>query len=118
MKANVCRPLVQAATAVACLCLSGAALALDVEAAKELARANNCFNCHTVSKPKDGPAYKEVAAKYKGKAEAEKRLVEHITSGEKAKFPDGHEEAHKIVKTDPPKDLNQIRNLVQWILSL
>lgn len=97
---------------------SSAAFAVDVEAAKELARANNCFNCHAVSKAKDGPPYKDVAAKYKGKAEAEQRLITHITSGEKAKFPDGHEEAHKIVKTDPPKDMNQIKNLVQWILSL
>ena len=94
-----------------------AAQAVDVEGAKELARANNCFNCHAITKPKDGPAYKDVAAKYKGKPGAEQRLIEHITSGEKAKFPDGHEEAHKIVKTDPPKDMNQIRNLVQWVLS-
>lgn len=103
---------------VAGLFVSTAAVAVDVEAAKDLARANNCFNCHTVSKAKDGPAYKDVAAKYKGKPEAEQRLITHITSGEKARFPDGKEEAHKIVKTDPPKDMNQIKNLVQWILSL
>jgi hypothetical protein len=66
-----------------------------------------------------GPSksYKSVAAKYKGKASAEARLIEHITSGEKAKFPDGHEEEHKIVKTTPPKDMEQIKNLVAWILS-
>lgn len=89
----------------------------DAEAAKGLARQNNCFKCHSVDKEKDGPAYQKVAEKYKGKAEAEKRLVEHITSGEKAKFPDGHEEEHKIVKTTPPKDMGQIKNLVQWILA-
>jgi cytochrome c len=104
--------------AVAALPLSTAAIAADEEAAKALARENNCFKCHAVSKDKDGPSYKKVAEKYKGKAEAEKRLIEHITSGEKAKFPDGHEEEHKIVKTDPPKDMAQIKNLVQWILSL
>jgi cytochrome c len=106
------------AVVAAGLFASTCAFAVDVEAAKDLARANNCFNCHAVSKAKDGPAYKDVAAKYKGKPEAEQRLITHITSGEKAKFPDGHEEAHKIVKTDPPKDPNQIKNLVQWILSL
>lgn len=96
---------------------STAAQALDVEAAKALARQNNCLKCHSIEKDKDGPAYKKVAEKYKGKATAEARLIEHITSGEKAKFPDGHEEEHKIVKTSPPKDMEQIKNLVQWILS-
>jgi cytochrome c len=94
-----------------------AANAVDVDAAKALAKQNNCFKCHAVDKEKDGPAYKKVAEKYKGKANAEARLVEHITSGEKAKFPDGHEEEHKIVKTSPPKDMEQVKNLVQWILS-
>ncbi|MGE5466958.1 MAG: c-type cytochrome [Ignavibacteria bacterium] len=110
-------PAVSAAVAVLCLLASGAALGADAEAAKQLAKQNNCLKCHAIDKDKDGPAYKKVAEKYKGKAEAEKRLIEHITSGEKAKFPDGHEEEHKIVKTSPPKDMEQIKNLVQWILA-
>lgn len=92
-----------------------AAAAVDVDAAKSLARENNCFKCHGVDKEKDGPSYKKVAAKYRGKAGAEERLITHITSGEKAKFPDGHEEEHKIIKT---KDMGEIKNLVNWILSL
>ena len=52
---------------------------------------------------------------YKRKADTEQRLITHITSGEKAKFPDGHEEEHKIIKT---KDMNEIKNVVDWILSL
>lgn len=87
---------------------------VDAEAAKALARQNNCFKCHSVEKKKDGPAYHEVAAKYKGKSDAESRLITHITTGEKAKFPDGHEEDHKIIKT---KDMAQIKNLVNWILA-
>lgn len=93
------------------------AYAVDAEAAKTLAKQNNCFKCHAIDKEKDGPAYKKVAEKYKGKANAEARLIEHITTGEKAKFPDGHEEEHKIIKTFPAKDEAQIKNLVQWILS-
>jgi cytochrome c len=94
--------------------------AVDVEAAKALARQNNCFKCHSVEKEKDGPAWKAVAEKYKDKdkADAEARLMQHLTSGEKAKFPDGHEEEHKIVQTTPAKDMEQIKNLVDWILSL
>ena len=100
------------------LALSSNARAVDVDAAKALARQNNCFKCHAVEKEKDGPAYKKVAEKYKGKDNAQARLVEHLTTGEKAKFPDGHEEEHKIIQTTPPKDMNQIKNLVDWILSL
>jgi cytochrome c len=105
-----------AASAALLMFIPTAHAAADAEGAKALARQNKCLNCHSVDKDKDGPSYKSVAAKYKGKANAETRLVEHITSGEKAKFPDGHEEEHKIVKTTPPKDMAQVKNLVQWIL--
>lgn len=113
------KPLISLSVAAAAvLCFTSAAhAAVDVEAAKSLARQNKCLECHSVEKEKDGPSYKSVAAKYKGKANAEARLIEHITSGEKAKFPDGHEEAHKIVKTTPAKDMEQIKNLVGWILA-
>jgi cytochrome c len=89
--------------------------AVDADAARTLARQSNCFKCHAIDKKKEGPAWKDVAAKYKGKAGAEGRLIKHITSGEKAKFEDGHEEDHAIVKS---KDQAQIKNLVDWILSL
>jgi cytochrome c len=90
--------------------------AVDVEAAKALARENSCFKCHGTDKDKDGPAYTKVAAKYRGKAGAEEKLIHHVTSGEKAKFPDGHEEDHKNIsgKASPA----EIKNLVDWILSL
>ena len=100
------------------LCGLSTAHAIDADAAKALARQNNCFKCHAIDKDKDGPSYHSVAEKYKGKPGAEARLIEHITSGEKAKFPDGHEEEHKIVKTSPPKDMDQIKNVIGWILSL
>ena len=91
-----------------------AANAVDVDVAKVLARQNGCVKCHSVEKEKDGPAYKKVAEKYRGKANAEERLITHVTTGEKAKFPDGHEEEHKVIKT---KDLPEIKNLIGWILA-
>lgn len=106
------------ALALLTLCMARPVAAVDVEAAKALARQNNCFKCHGIEKEKDGPAWKKVAEKYKGKANAQDRLIQHLTTGEKAKFPDGHEEEHKIVQTSPPKDMDQIKNLVDWILSL
>jgi cytochrome c len=89
--------------------------AVDIDAAKALARQNSCFICHGTDKDKIGPAFTKVSAKYRGKADAEEKLIHHLTSGEKAKFPDGHEEDHKIINT---KDTAEIKNLVNWILSL
>lgn len=93
------------------------AFAIDGDAMLSLARQNGCLKCHAVEKHKDGPAYRDVAAKYKDKDHADtvKKLIYHITSGEKAKFPDGHEEEHKIIKT---KDVAVQTNLIEWILSL
>lgn len=111
--------LISTLAATLILGFSSNVLAIDAEAAKTTARQNGCFKCHAVDKEKDGPTYTKVAAKFrtngKSAAENEQRLFTHITSGEKAKFPDGHEEEHKIIKT---KDQAQIKNLIQWILSL
>jgi cytochrome c len=102
------------ATAVA-MGWSMRATAADEEAARALARQSNCFKCHAVDKKKEAPPWREVAAKYKGNADAEAKLIHHITSGERVKFADGHEEDHKIVAS---KDPAEIKNLVDWILSL
>jgi cytochrome c len=103
-----------AAIAVA-LGASGRVVAADANAAQDLAKASGCFKCHGLDKKKDGPALRDAAAKFKPRADAEDKLVYHVTSGERVKFPDGHEEEHKKVKTNDPK---QTKNLVQWILSL
>lgn len=99
------------------LLVAGAVLALPVQASEAIAKKARCIACHAVDKKMVGPAYRDVAAKYKDKdrAESVQRLVTHMTSGEKAKFPDGHEEAHKKIKT---KDVDKQKNLAEWILSL
>lgn len=86
---------------------------VDVAAAEVLAKKSNCTKCHAVDKKKDGPSYKETAAKYKGKPDAVSKLTTHLTTGPKVKI-DGVEETHQIVKT---KDTAEINNLVQYILS-
>jgi cytochrome c len=88
---------------------------VDVAAAQTLARQGRCLKCHTVDAKKEGPAWKAVAAKYLGEIGAEEKLFKHVTTGRKAKFADGHEEAHPVVKSSDP---DRINNLVNWILSL
>lgn len=94
------------------------ALAFDAEAAKGLAEQNNCMQCHGLRKDKDGPSFMKTAEKYKGKAGAVDELVKHVTSGKKVKLADGSEENHKIAKTMPPNDTAQLKNLVEYVLSI
>lgn len=49
--------------------------------AMQLAKKNNCFACHTVDKKLVGPSFKDVAAKYRGDAGAEARLMDKIAKG-------------------------------------
>ena len=47
----------------------------------DVMRAKGCMNCHDNDKKKVGPAFKDVAAKYKGKKGAEGELVAKIKEG-------------------------------------
>ena len=97
----------------ALLLAAPAAQAVDADAAQALARQNNCLKCHGIDKKKDGPSFKETAAKFKGKPDAVERVTHHLTAGDKVKFPDGHEEEHKVLKKSPA----EVKNLAEWILA-
>jgi len=47
----------------------------------DVLKAKGCMNCHDMDKKKVGPAYKDVAAKYKGSKGAESELVAKIKDG-------------------------------------
>ena len=93
-----------------CLCRH-----FDGDAAKALAKKNDCFKCHAIDKTKKGPSYKKIAAKYKGKeAEGETKMTKNMTESPKVKLEDGSEEEHKKIEATPA----EIKNLIAWILSL
>jgi cytochrome c len=46
-----------------------------------LAKKHNCTACHAVDKKLVGPAYKDVAKKYKGQADAAAKLAEKVKKG-------------------------------------
>ncbi len=58
--------------------------AVDAAKAKELATKNTCLGCHAAAAKLVGPAYKDVAAKYKGKKPAE--LAASIKAGGSGKW--------------------------------
>lgn len=107
--------LAMALAAAAVLALPVRAGAANAEAAEATLRREGCLKCHGVDKNKDGPAYRRVAAKYRGNPEAEEKLMAHVKSGRVVKMASGDEDEHRIIKTE---DKDEIRNLIQWILSL
>ena len=50
-------------------------------ASKEIASKNACMGCHAVDKKVVGPAYKDIAAKYKGQADAVDKLAKKVKAG-------------------------------------
>jgi cytochrome c len=88
------------------------AQAVDVAGAEAVLQKNKCSKCHSVDKKKDGPPFKETAAKYQGKADGEAKLAKHLSSAPKVKI-DGVEEEHQVLKATEP----EARNLIKYILS-
>ena len=88
--------------------------AVDVDAAKALAKSNDCLKCHAADKEKKGPSMKKIAEKYKGKADAQEKAIKNMTEGHLVKLTDGTEEKHKIIDTKDPKEL---KNMADWYLS-
>jgi cytochrome c len=99
---------------VAMTSVAPAQAAVDEEAAKALMKSNDCTKCHSVDKTKKGPSLKKIAAKYKGKADGQEKIIKNITTGAKVKLDDGSEEEHKIINT---KDAAAQKNLADWILA-
>jgi len=93
----------------------GGALAADVDAAaaEALAKKSGCLKCHSVARDKEAPSYQKIAAKYKGQADAEKKLVAFLSTSSKIKV-DGKEEEHEVLKT---KNEAEVRNVAGWILT-
>jgi cytochrome c len=113
MKTKTTSTLLAAAAALGLVAGGAYAQSVDVSAAEALAKKSGCTKCHAVSAKKEGPSFKETAAKYKGKPDAEKALFTHLTTNPKVKV-DGKEEMHDAPKT---KNEAEIKNLVQYILS-
>jgi len=99
-------------TVLAIALTAGLVAAPVAQADLAMAKKYNCTACHTVDKKVVGPAYQDVAKKYKGQADAAAKLAEKVKKGgsgvwgpvpmpPNAAVPDG-----------------DIKKLVDWILSL
>ena len=65
------------------LAVAGVAFAGNVQAqsGEDLLKKYACVACHQIDKKVVGPAYKDVATKYRGNAKAPAMLAEHIKKG-------------------------------------
>ena len=61
--------------------VGGASAALDNTAAEAMMKKDGCVACHAIDKKVIGPAYQEVAAKYKGDKDAATKLVDKVKKG-------------------------------------
>ena len=72
------------------LSLAGTALiaagAAHAQSADELLKKHGCTACHAIDKKLIGPAYVDVAAKYKGDAKAATTLFESVKKGSTGKW--------------------------------
>jgi cytochrome c len=87
--------------------------AVDAAAAQALLKKSACTTCHAVDKTKAATSFKDVAKKYKGKADAQDKLVKHITTKPIVEK-DGEKMPHAVIKTT---DAAEIKNVVDWILA-
>jgi cytochrome c len=86
--------------------------ALDEAAAEALMKKHKCANCHTLDRKVIGPAYRDVAAKYKNDQKALAKLMQKVKQG-------GAGAWGPIAM--PPNDTvpaADIEALVAWILTL
>lgn len=96
---------------VLALAVLGVAFALPVKADEALAKKHNCLACHTVDKKLVGPAYKDIAKKYKGQNVAAK-LQEKVKKGGQGVWGPVPMPPNAAV---PDGD---IKKLVDWILKM
>ncbi|MEX3763698.1 c-type cytochrome [Paraburkholderia phenoliruptrix] len=62
--------------------LSGpAAFAADAPRGQRIANANACMGCHAVDRKLVGPSFQQIAARYKGDAQAPARLARKVKEG-------------------------------------
>jgi cytochrome c len=90
---------------------AGVVMAGQAQADEALAKAKNCMACHQIDKKVVGPAYKEVAAKYKGDAGAPAMLAGKVKAGGKGTWGQVPMPPNNVTEDEAKK-------LVAWVLGL
>jgi len=81
-------------------------------ASPELAAKKACMACHGIDNKIVGPAYKDVAKKYRGQKGVEAKLAEKVMKGGKGVW------GEMAMPANPQVSAEEAKQLVAWILSL
>ena len=92
--------------------LTAVAFTMPALADQALATAKNCMACHAIDNKLVGPAYKEVAAKYKGDKTASDKLATKIMKGGTGVW------GQIPMPANPQVNEAEAKKLVAWVLSL
>jgi cytochrome c len=90
----------------------GAHAVLDNAAAEAMMKKDGCAACHEIDKKLIGPAFKDVAAKYKGDKNAAARLRDKVKKG------GTHVWGEAVMPPNVLASDADIKELVDWILTL
>lgn len=107
------KALLLAIAAAGSMLVAAQANAVDAAAAQALAQKSGCLACHSVEKKILGPAYKDVAAKYKGDKTAEAKLVAKVKAGGSGVWG-----PMPMPANSPQVKDADIKTVVEWVLSL
>jgi cytochrome c len=91
--------------------VGSAMAAVDAAAAQAIYKANACASCHAVDRKLIGPAYMEIAAKYKTDPGAAARLVKVVKNGGSGVW------GAIPMPSHPRMSDSDIRIVVDWILA-
>ncbi len=91
--------------------------AASAQADLSLAKKSGCLACHTVDKKVVGPAWKDVAVRYKGQENARSMLIEKVKKGGKGNWIEITKGAPMPPYSPRVSDQN-IEALVDFILGL
>lgn len=80
---------------------------------RKLAQKSGCFACHAIDKKVVGPAWKDIAAKYRGQPNVEAKLIDKIAKGGSGVWGNS-----PMPPNAPRVSADDTRALVRFILSL
>lgn len=104
--------LITVAAAGSLLVATQAGAAVDMAAGQALAQKSGCLACHSVDKKIIGPAYKDIAAKYKGQKDVEAKLIDKVKKGGSGVWG-----PMPMPGNSPAVKDEDIKTLVEWVLA-
>ena len=94
------------------LCMALAAAAGPAAGNPELARSRLCLGCHAIDRKLVGPAFRDVAARYAGRADIVPKLADKILRGGKDVW------GPVPMPANPKLSVDEARLLAAWVLTL